>query len=219
MKTAIGVIIAVVIVIGALYFGVPFLIDKQTSELRHEVQDLKQRLQKIEEESKVAPLQLDADTQKIIKAVNAISLKIISLDDSFKKEMSAMSETIKKQKTTTEEVFRKQGEALDKSSKELQSQIQKIKFDTDIANIRGHILKVKLDLVSRNIGTAKNELSLIDEAFEKVKNSASEENKKLIEELQSTLKKARAEIDTDFASALNKIDLLWHETNKFLKKV
>ena len=47
---------------------------------------------------------------------------------------------------------------------------------------------------------------------------ASDENKKAIEELQSTLKKARAEIDTDLPAALNRIDLLWHEMGKLLKK-
>ncbi|MEW6002881.1 MAG: hypothetical protein AB1638_09585, partial [Nitrospirota bacterium] len=80
-----------------------------------------------------------------------------------------------------------------------------------------HILKVKVDLTSRNFGSAKNELNLVDEAFEKAKTAASD--KRVIEELQLTLKKAKSEIDTDLPSAISRIDLLWHETGKLLKKV
>ncbi|MBM4140292.1 MAG: hypothetical protein FJ242_02190 [Nitrospira sp.] len=87
-----------------------------------------------------------------------------------------------------------------------------------MASIRGHILKVKVDLVAKNIGSAKNELSLIDEAFEKAKTSASDENKRIIEELQVTLRKARADIDIDLPAAINRIDLLWHEMSKLLRK-
>jgi len=46
----------------------------------------------------------------------------------------------------------------------------------------------------------------------------SDENKKVIEELQGILKKARAELDTDLPATINRIDLLWHEMGKLLKK-
>lgn len=236
MKNVVIAVISILVLIAVGFFGVPILIEKKTSGLKSEVQDLKQRLQKIEEESKVAPLQLDADAQKIIKTMNAISLRLNSFEDSFKRGISATDEAIKRQgkvneeafkkqaeaiknqKAATEEAFKKQTEAIEKIAKETETKIQRSMFNALMASIRGHVLKVKVDLVEKNIGRAKNELSLIDEAFEKAKTSASDENKKVLEELQINLKKARAEIDFDLPSAINRVDLLWHEMSKLLRK-
>lgn len=218
MKTILIVLLLVAIVLGAGYFGLPLLIEKETAGLKSDVQDLKQKLQKIEEESKIAPLQYDADVQKVIKTVNAMYSKVVTLEDSFKKSISAIDATIKKQKTTYEEALKKQAETIEKINKEAEAKIQKSMFNALMASIRGHVLKVKVDLVAKNIGNAKNEFGLIDEAFEKAKTSASDENKKAIEELQGTLKKAKADIDTDLPAAINRIDLLWHEMSKMLRK-
>ena len=218
MKTVLVVIILIVAVAGIGYFGMPFLINKETAGLRADVQDLKQRLQKMEEESKAAPLKTDANVQEVIKTVNAIFHKMNSLESSFQKGMSATNETIKIQRTATEEALRKQAETIDRMNKESDARTQKIMFDARMANIRGHILKARVEIVAKNVGNAKNELDLVSEAFESTKASASDENQKAIEELQITLKKARAEIDTDLPAALNRIDLLWHEMGKLLRK-
>ena len=218
MKTVLVVIILVAVVAGIGYFGLPFLINKETAGLRADVQDLKQRLQKMEEESKAAPLKTDANVQEVIKTVNAIFHKMNSLESSFQKGMSATNDTIKNQKMATEDSLRKQAETIDKMNKESDDRTQKIMFDARMANIRGHVLKARVEIVAKNVGTAKNELDIINDAFESIKASASDENKKAIEELQATLKKARAEIDSDLPAALNRIDLLWHEMGKLLRK-
>lgn len=172
----------------------------------------------MEEESKAALLQPDADAQKIIKAVNALSSKLTYLENSFSKGMASTDEAMKRQKAATEETFKKQSEAIDKLNKETQAKLQKIMLDAKMANIRGHIAKARTDLLAKNIATAKTELELIDVVFETLKTSTSDENKKTIEELQSTLKKARTEIDTDLPAAINRVDLLWHEMSKLLRK-
>ncbi|MEW6409634.1 MAG: hypothetical protein AB1488_05920 [Nitrospirota bacterium] len=218
MKNVLVVILLIVVFAGAGYYGLPILIEKETAGLKSDVQDLKKRLQKIEEESKVALLKPDADIQRIIKTVNVISSKVISLENSFKKGISVTDETIKKQKTTTEDALRKQAEAIDKINKETQAKVQRIMFDAVMVNIRGHILKVRVDLLSKNIGTVRNELDLLNEGFEKAKTLASNENKKAIEEFQLAIKKAKTEIDTDLPAAINRIDLLWHEMGKLLRK-
>ena len=87
-----------------------------------------------------------------------------------------------------------------------------------MATIRGNVLKVKLELVAKNVGTARNDLELISGTFEKAKTLATEENRKVIDELQGILKKARGDIDTDLPSAINRIDLLWNEMSKVLLK-
>lgn len=217
MKTILIMILLVAIVLGAGYLGLPVLIKKEAAVLKADIQDLKQKLQKIEEELKAAPLPHDSDTQKVINTVNAMYSKVVNLEDSFKKSASSIDETIKNQKATIEEALKKQAETVEKINKETESKLQKSMFNSLMANIRGHVLKVKVELVAKNIGSAKNELSLIDESFEKAKTSASEEIKKVLEELQGTLKKAKEDIDTDLPSASNRIDLLWHEMSKLLR--
>ncbi len=240
MKTRVGIIFLIVLIIamaGIGYFGLPILMEKETSGLRSDIQDIKQRLQKIEEESKAAPLKPEADVQKVIKTVNAIYHKGNSLEDSFKKGLSETNEAIKrqgktleeafknqtetleKQKTTMEAALKKQAEALDKVNKETQTKIQGIMFDAAMANIRGHLLKARVEIAAKNVGIAKSELDLIDGLFIKAAEVASDENKKTIKELQGILKKTRAEIDTDLPAAINRIDLLWYEMGKLLRKV
>jgi hypothetical protein len=218
MKTVLITIILIVAIIGAGYLGLPILIKKETAGLGSEIQDIKQRLQKIEEESKVAPLQPDANVQEVIKTVNAIYHELKAFEDSFKKDLAMTDETIEKQKTTIEEAFKKQSEAIDKINKETRAITQKIMFDSTMANIRGYILKVRGDLQYKNIGIVKNELDLISEAFEKAKATATDENKKVIEELQGIVKKAKSELDTDLPATMNRIDLLWYEMSKLLRK-
>lgn len=214
-----AIIVVLVIFLAAGYFGLmSILVEKEAGKLRSEIQDLRQRLQKIEEESKAAPLQPDADYQKIIKTVNAVYHKLNALENAFKKEVSVTSEAIKNQGKASEDALKKQSETIDKLNKETQAKLQKIMFDAKMANIRGHVAKARTDLLSRNIATAKTELELIDGVFEALKTSVSDENRRSIEELQATLRKTQSEIDTNLPAAINRIDLLWHEMGKLLRK-
>jgi hypothetical protein len=218
MKTVLVAIVLIVVILSAGYFGLPVLIEKKTAGLRADVQALKQKLEKMDEESKIAPLQPTADTQKITKVVNSLASKETALEDSFKKGMSATDEAIKKQKTATEEVLKKQIEAIDKITKDTEAKIQRNMFYALMATIRGDVLKVKLELVAKNVGTARNDLELISGTFEKAKTLATEENRKVIDELQGILRKAKVDIDTDLPSAINRIDLLWNEMSRVLRK-
>ncbi|MEW6376363.1 MAG: hypothetical protein AB1502_11330 [Thermodesulfobacteriota bacterium] len=226
MKTVIIVIILLIAAIaGAGYYGLPILIEKETSGLKSEIHDVKERIQKIEdfikkeeEARKVGQLPSDADIQRIIKTVNTLFSKATSLEESLKREFSSVQETVKKQGTVTEEALKNQTETMDKSLKEIQSRIQKIMFDAAMATVRGHILKVQVELKSKNLGTAKTELDLIHQIFEKTKMGASDEEKKTIEGLQGALKKAKDEMDMNLPAAINRIDLLWHEMGKLIRK-
>lgn len=225
MKTVLFVVLLFVLFAAAAYYGLPVLIERETGGLRSEVQDLKQRLEKIEafikaeeEARKITELKPIADMQTVIRAVNTLSLKLTSLEKSFNKGTSETNEILKRYKATTEEVFKKQAGDIDKLTKDIQSRLHKIMFDTKMASIRGHVAKARADLLSRNIATAKTELEVINEVFETLKNTLSDENRKTIEELQSTLKKARSEIDTDLPATINRVDLLWHEMGKLLRK-
>ncbi len=221
MKTILTLIVLIAFFAGVGYYGLPILIGKETGGLKKEVQDLRQRMQKIEEfvrkeeeAQKVVPLQPDTDVGQVIKTVNSISLQLTSLE----KRIIETDEAIKKSQSAGEEALKKQTDDITTINKEIQAQIQKIRFNTVMASMRGQLLKARMDIVSKNIGTAKAELDLLSDAYEKAKAEGSEERRKTLEELQGILNKAKAEIDTDLPAASNRIDILWHEMGTLLRK-
>lgn len=225
MKTALAIVVVIAVILVGGYFGLPVMIEKEMQPLRTDIQDVKQRLelaekfvQSEEEIRKQTQLKPDSDLQSVIKTVNAASLRIASLEDSLKNNFASSEETLSRQKASTEEAFRKQAESIDKSQKDFEARLQKVVFDASMASIRGHILKARTDLLYKNIGTAKAEIDLISDTLEKLKKTAAEDHRKIIDELQVVLKKAKAEVDADLPSAINKMDLLWHEMSKLLKK-
>jgi len=225
MKTILIVLLLVSFLAGAGYYGLPIMLQNETSGLKSDVNDLKQKLQKVEEfikneeeARKAGQLQPDADAQKIIRSVNALSSRAAALESSLAKGRASADEAIRTQKAATEEALKRQSEALEKLNKETQTKLQKIVFEAALADIRGHIAKARTDLLSKNNATAKTELEQIGAIFETLKTSVSNENRKIIEELDTTLKKARSEIDTDLSSAISRVDLLWHEMSKLLRK-
>jgi predicted nucleic acid-binding Zn-ribbon protein len=216
--TALFVIIVFMVFAAGAYYVVPVMIEKGTTALKNDVLDLKRRVGTLEEEAKVSPLKPDADVQKIIKTINALSLKQASLEDSFKRSASTTDAEMKKQAATTEEALKKQAEAIDKIAKETEAKIERIRFNALMAAIRGNVLKVKAELLAKNIGTAKNELDLMSDAFDKAKTLSSDEDKKVIDEMQAILRKTRAEVDSDLPAAISRIDLMWHELSKRLMR-
>jgi hypothetical protein len=225
MKSAVVVGIMIVVFAVGGYVGLPMLIQKETMGLKSDMSGLQQRLdsieayiQKEEEAKKAAQLPRDADVQRIIKAVNTTLAKVTALEDSHKKELSAVTETIKQQRATTEEAVKKQSDNLDKLTKEFRSGLQRVAFNVAMATVRGNLIKVQVELKSKNVGTAKTEIDLIYEIFEKTKATASDDQKKTIEELQGAVKKARDELDANLPAAINRVDLLWHEMGKLIRQ-
>jgi DNA repair exonuclease SbcCD ATPase subunit len=202
------VIIVFIVFAAAAYYIVPAMVDKSTSGLKSEVQNLTQRVQKIEEEAKVAALPQDADAGKIVKTINSLVMKSSSLE-----------ETIRKQKAESDDLVKRQTESIEKFSKDIQAKLQTVTFAMTLASVRNHVLRVQMELRARNIGTAKTELDQVGEMFEKMKPTSNEENKKLIEELQASLRRARSEIDTDLPAATDRIELLWREIGKLGRKL
>src|SRR3972149_4210078 len=188
VKTVIAVVVLILVIVAGGYLGLPFLIEKEPTELRLEVRDLKEQVQKIEafvqseeEIRKVTQLTPDADAQRIIKTVNAVSLKLKTLEESTNKGIVAADEAIKKQKVEMDEAIKSQAEALNKFNKDTQKNLQGIQFDASMANIRSHILKVLVELQTRNVATAKAEMELVSDMFEKLKSMATDANRKTIE--------------------------------------
>ena len=217
MKGVIVAVIAVIVLAVVGILGLPVLMDKHIAGLRQDVQDVKQRLQKIEDESKVAPLALDADAQKIIKTVNALALQVDTNENSRKKDISIQNETIQKQKVATDEALKKQTETIEKNHTDMQSQLHISRFNAAVEDIRQHMLKARMEVIAKNLGNARTEIDYIDELFTTVYTSAKDEQKQIIDELRASLKKAKTEIDTDLPSFINRMNAVWHETGRLLK--
>ena len=225
MKTVIPLVFVILLLLAFGYFGLPILVSKETVQLRSDIQVLQQKVQKIEEfirgeEDARNSTQLtpDSDLQKVIRTVNAFASRVAVLEDIRKKDLSDIEKKLDELQETQRTALGEQTERINSMKQETKNSAQKIEFDTAMANIRVHILKARGDLLYKNIGTAKAEFVLISEALEKIKNSASEENRKMIEEFQRILISAKNEVDSDLPAATNKIDLLWHEMGKLLKK-
>ncbi|NTW06662.1 MAG: hypothetical protein HGA29_02340 [Syntrophaceae bacterium] len=225
MKTIVAVILVVAVLAAASFFGLPMLIDQQTAPIKKEMKDLNARLQKAEsfiqaeeEARKKTQLPPDADVQKIIQMINALSAKLTAMETSTGKKFIAATEEIKGQKAATEAALKKQSEALEKEALQTREKLRNTLYKALLEVIRGNILKAKVDVVAKNIGNAKNELDGVAVLLEKAKNMAAAESRKKIEELQGTLKKAKAELDTDLSMSLNRIELIWHEINGLMKE-
>jgi predicted nucleic acid-binding Zn-ribbon protein len=221
MKTILTVIVLIAFFAVAGYYSLPVLIERETGGLKNEVRDLRERMQKVEdlvrkeeETKRVVPLQPEADVRQIVKTVNGISLQLSSLE----KRISGTDEEIKKSQSAREEALKKQIDEVITMNKEIQTQIQKIRFNNIILSMREQLLKARMDIVSKNIGTAKAELDLLSDAYEKAKAEGSEERRKTLEELQGILNKAKADIDTDLPAAIQRIEILWHEMGTLLRK-
>jgi hypothetical protein len=216
MKGALIAVIAVVVLAVAGVLGLPVLMDQQLSGLKQDVQDVRQRLQAIEDASKVAPLPPDADAQRIIQMVNALALQVDTMEKTRKEDVSAQSEEVQKQKTATDEALKKQGEMVEKHLTTVESQLKTVQFNDAVDDIRQHILKARMEVIAKNLGTAKAEIDFIDDLFATLQSSAKDEQKRVIDELRAMVKKAKTEIDTDLPAFINRMNSVWHETHKLL---
>jgi hypothetical protein len=214
MRTIVTVMLLIALCAGAGYYVLPIVIEKETQALRNDLQEVKQRLDKMEafvrdeeESRKVARLKPDADVRKIIEAVNALSLRLASLEEFSKKGV-----------VRTDGEIKKQAERLEKQGGETAAQLRAISFDAAVTDIRGHILKARMDIANKNLGTVKTDLELLNDAFEGAKSVADAREKKGIGELQDAVRKAQGEIDSDLPAAIHRIDLVWYELGKLLRK-
>lgn len=184
---------------------------------------MKQRLQntelfiKREEEArKNVRIESGADTATITRAVNSLASKVTKLESSVRADMSAADTALKEQRSSTAAVLKKQTEALEKESGEIRVKLREAAFKIRMSEVRGRLLKVKTDLLAKNVGTADAEIGALVETLKKMKESAVPEVRKSLDAVQASLRKARGEMTTDLPSAMKRLDLLWHEIGKIL---
>jgi hypothetical protein len=218
MKTILAVCIMMAVLAGAGYYGLPLLIERETTTLQTGMLELQKRIGAIElnikeekDAREKAQLPPDADVTSIINGLNDASQKISSLDAAYQESSGKTEEAFKQMKTATDESFREQSEAIAVLRSDIQSQVQKLMLDKAITDIRAHILKVKVELASKNVGSAKAEMDRIVETLKNAGEYAGQEKDSALNEMMEAMKKIKTEVDQDLPVAVNRIDLLWHE--------
>ncbi|OPY08842.1 MAG: hypothetical protein A4E68_00965 [Syntrophaceae bacterium PtaB.Bin095] len=226
MKTNIFVsalVTAVLIAIAGIgaYFILPRLIQENTSDLNLQIKQANERLQKIEgsiavseQASKEGQLKIGADAQTIVNMVNRQISRIDALSVQTKGDIKRIDDEMTRQKNRIEKGLKEQEETAKKIDDATKSLAQTAQFRGLLANIKRQILKVRLEISDKNIGNAKNELNLIDARFGQASALTSAQEKTTLKELHQMLQKVRADLDTNLASAANRLDLLWHELEK-----
>lgn len=148
----------------------------------------------------ILPLLIDREPVRLRREILELSERLQKVEEFMK------SEALKEQAAVTGEV------SWDAA------RIQRNTFNAALASIRVHILKVKIDLMLKNTAIAKSELGIIDEALQRAKALATGEDVKIVDELQSSLKKAMTQIDTDLPAAVSNVDIIWHQLSKQLMR-
>ncbi|MEW5948452.1 MAG: hypothetical protein AB1711_03460 [Thermodesulfobacteriota bacterium] len=235
MKATVITVLLCLVLVVAGYFAVTVKVRNETNTIKTEIQDMKKRMELLEafvkqekEAREAAELPPDADLAGVIKSVNSFSRRLVGLeedmkkgfatrDEDFKKEKKNIEETLTKQRADIEKGLKEQKEALDKLSRSMASENQRLTYKAAVTNAMAHVLKVKSELNAKNMGKAKEELGLVEPWLVKAKDLAPEDRKKSINEAVSILSQARADIDMRLPSALDRIDLLWHELSVLLE--
>lgn len=221
MRTLLLMVLLLVALGVGGYFALPILIEREIAGFREDFKGVTQRVEKLEEfvraeeeARKMTQIEPGADAAAVIRGVNALSTRVTSLERSFRRETAEADKANRELKSSTAATLKKQAEALEKESAEIHAQLREVTYKAIIAQIRGHLLKVKTDLLAKNIGIADAEIEVVVGLLEKAKRTVSPEAIKSLETFQATLRKARGEIATDLPAAMKRIDLLWHELGK-----
>lgn len=223
MKPAIQIFLLIAVTAGLVaagYFAFPYLIEKQTSPLQSEMKSMQERLQNLEnyvaqekQASASGELKPDADLQTTVKMVNTLSERLSALEQSQKKDSEGIRQELGAQLKQVGKKLKSQEKTLSAMRSESEARMKGFAFDSTLSNIRNHILKIRLDLASRNIETARNGLDLVDAELVKLQDSAVGEQQRVSDILQS-LRRAKTEVIENLQAAINRVDLIWYETGK-----
>jgi len=226
MKTLLVVIIAVLVAGAGGYFLGPTLIMRETAPLKKEIAQLQTRLQTVEEFVKAeeearqrTSLKPDTGLPDVVRTVNRLAVEQKRIEDSIQRGFKDVDGRLAGIKASSEEGRNKLSRKIEGASKTADLHARETEFRSFIENTKARLLKIKVELLAKNVGVVKGELGLLAQSFEDAKKIVGEDgNKKAaIEKLQAMVKEIRAEIDTNLPAATDRIDLLWHELSKSSK--
>ncbi len=229
MKTytfgAIVLLVLIAAMAGAGYYGVPWLVERETAPLRTEMKSFSERLQAVEgfvgaekEARKTASLKADAGLPKVVQAVNQLTAKLETFEQANRKDRARAEGDLTKLKNDVTRQQKSQEQAVEALGKDLKEETRASLFEAALANIRGHLLKARIEMSVKNLAVAKTELDLIDGLFTKAAVLAQQEGKLALAKMQDTVRVIKGEIDVNLPAAMNRLDLLWYEIETFAAK-
>lgn len=223
MKTILAVIITVIIIGVAGYLFGPKLIMKENAPLRTEIAQLQSRLQAVEgfikaEEEARQKTSLKPDTRlpDVVRTVNQLAVAQKQIEDAMQLGFKDVEGRFAAIKLAGEDEQKRVSQNINDLSKKVDLQSRENELQSFMESAKARVLKIKIELVARNVGVAKGELNLLSQALENGKKVLGDnENKKtFFERLQAMVKDIRAEMDSNLVAAMDRVDLLWHELEK-----
>jgi len=223
MKTVLTIIITV-LVVGILgYILGPMLIQREITPLKNELIQLQGRLKasedfiKAEEEAKhQTGLKADTRLPDVVKTVNRLAVGQKSIEDLIQVRFADFDAKLAEMKAATESGMKKLAQQTEETTKNTNQRFQDSALHARIEDARVRLVKVKSELLAKNVGTAKGELDLLFQTLDEAKKLAGDNSgkKASFERLQGMVKEIKAEMDTNLIAATDRIDLLWHELAK-----
>jgi hypothetical protein len=226
MKTILTVFITVLIAIAVGYALGPILIEQKVTPLKSEVTRLQKKLEASEEFIKAenearqrTGLSPDTGLPDVVNTVNRLVTQQQRTENSIRSSFKDIDNRLVGIKAANEGEQKKLSQKIDDLSKKAELESSETEIRSFAENARARVLKIKLDLLGKNIGVAKGELGLLSQILENGKKIVGDNGGKKahIERLQGMLKEIRAEMDSNLVAATDRIDLLWHELSKFSK--
>jgi len=223
MKIVITIVLtALIISIMGYLFGT-MLIKRELAPLKGEVVQLQARLQaseefiKTEEEARQRT-GLTADTKfpDVVKTVNRLAVGQKSIEDLMQVRFADYDARLAGMKAATESGMSKLSQQAEETTKKTNQRFQDSALQARIEDARIRLVKVKSELLARNIGVAKGEIDLLSQTLEDGKKIVGDSGSKRasLERLQGMVKEIKAEMDGNLVAATDRIDLLWHELAK-----
>jgi len=171
-----------------------------------------------QEARKSAALGVDTDLPKIVRAMNQLTARLDILEQTSRNENAQAADEQKKLKSEAETWRKSHEQAVEMLRKDLKEKSNAGLFAEAMANIRGHLLKARMEMSLKNLAIAKTELDLIDGLFTKAAALTPQEGKSPLLKMQETVRTIKGEIDTNFPAAMDRLDLLWYEIGEFTAK-
>jgi len=222
MKIVITIVLTALIISIMGYLLGTMLIKRELAPLKGEVVQLQARLQaseefvKTEEEArKRTGLTADTKFPDVVKTVNRLAVGQKSVEDLMQLRFADFDARLAEMKAATEGGMSKLSQQAEETTKKTNQRFQDSALQARIEDARIRLVKVKSELLARNIGVAKGEMDLLFQTLEEAKKLVGDNGKKLtIEKLQGMAKEIKTEMDTNLVAATDRIDLLWHELAK-----
>ena len=223
MKTVLTIIVTVLIAGAGGYLLGPMLIEREVTPLKAEVAQIQTRLQaseefiKAEEEArKRTSLKADTGLPDVVKTVNRLAVHQKGVEDIVQARFGELETRLAEIKAANEGGMSRLTQQMEEETKRTHQRLQDNAFRARVEDGRVRLLKVKSELLAKNIGAAKGELDLLSQVLEELKKLVGDSGgtRANIERFQGMIKEIKLEMNDNLLAATDRIDLLWHELAK-----